>query len=147
MRLSVVLFALLVPLAVEAGEIYQYKDAQGRTVYSDVPPPDAKNVTRSSVAPASEGSPAARRTLAERERDLRKQQADRDQADQKAAKDKADAEARSRNCEDARGYLRTLESGERVVRHDANGERSFLDDEQRAADIARTKKAIQDFCK
>ncbi|MBL8480939.1 MAG: DUF4124 domain-containing protein [Rhodocyclaceae bacterium] len=147
MRLKAALFIALLPLAVEAGDIYQYKDAQGRTVYSDVPPPDAQNVKRSANTPASEGNSAAQRGLAERQRDLRKQQADREQADRKSAKDQADAESRARNCQDAEAYLRTLESGERVVRHDANGERQFLDDEQRNAEIDRTKKAVQDWCK
>jgi hypothetical protein len=43
--------------------------------------------------------------------------------------------------------LQVYESGERIATRDAQGERVYLDDSQRAAEIERTRKFIADKCK
>ena len=50
-------------------------------------------------------------------------------------------------CDEARGYVKSLESGIRISRTDANGERTFLDDDQRAKELERTQKIMADACK
>ena len=46
----------------------------------------------------------------------------------------------------AKAALRPLESGQRVARTNAQGERYFLDDAQVAQELASTRKVAQDAC-
>jgi hypothetical protein len=139
--------ALILLATVAWGDVYTWKDASGKTHYSDAPPPgvDARRVgAASSAAPfASE----QRRSLAEREAEFRKRRADSEEQRAKADTEKAAAEQRARACEDAKRYLTALESGQRVARYSDSGERVFLDDNEREAATADTRKRIQDFCK
>jgi len=43
--------------------------------------------------------------------------------------------------------LRTLQSGQRISSTNAAGERVFIDDEERAKEIERTQRAVNDWCK
>jgi transcriptional regulator with AAA-type ATPase domain len=45
-----------------------------------------------------------------------------------------------------RALLRTLESGQRIARTDAKGERSFLDEAQVAQEAAKARQAVQQWC-
>ena len=57
-----------------------------------------------------------------------------------------EARAKAENCQNAKAQLSLLESGQRIVKTDAKGERYFVDDEQRAADAVRARKAVSDWC-
>jgi hypothetical protein len=102
------------------------------------PPPAAAEQTR----PAA---PAAK-TLAEQEADFRKRAADRDKAAQKAEQDEAKAAERAANCSQAQGYLQMIESGARLMRPDAEGNRNFMDEDQRAAEVQKTQETIAKNC-
>ena len=65
----------------------------------------------------------------------------------KAEQERKDAEEGKRNCEDARNQLNALESGQRMSRVDASGERIPLDDEMRAQEIEKARKSVQSWCK
>jgi hypothetical protein len=67
------------------------------------------------------------------------------QAKEKAEKDKV-AQARAENCARARNYMQTLDSGVRIARTNAQGEREILGDEARAAETARTRELIAANC-
>jgi hypothetical protein len=68
-----------------------------------------------------------------------------------AAKQKADearqAAARADNCKRAQGAKATLDSGMRMARVNAQGEREVLDDAQRAAELKRVNEIIAASCK
>ena len=55
-------------------------------------------------------------------------------------------ERKAAECERARGYLKGIEEGQRIVRSDAAGNREYLDDNQRAAEAERTRKIVQSTC-
>jgi hypothetical protein len=57
-----------------------------------------------------------------------------------------DAEAKQENCARAREALRTFESGQRVSRTDAQGERYYLDDNAHASETEAARRAVQDWC-
>jgi hypothetical protein len=135
-----------------AGEyIYQWKDKSGQYVYSDNPPPGnipSRLLRRDAVGEISQPAPsAASPTTADRELELKKRQQEQGDKQAKAEKDGADAKARAQNCDSAKNQLAALESGQRVARFNAQGEREFLDDAQRSAEVERTKKIIADSCK
>ncbi|HEX5802690.1 MAG TPA: DUF4124 domain-containing protein [Azospira sp.] len=161
---TALLLALVVALPAQA-QIYQYKDASGKTVISDRPPPPGKTPakTYSAGGNASDGSAAANgtaeateaspsptagpKTLAERELEFKKRQKEQKEAADKAQKEAATQATRKDECERAKRQLQVLESGERVTMRDEKGERVFIEDEQRAAEIERTRKHIADACK
>ena len=82
-------------------------------------------------------------------------------SDLEAARKKSEAEAAAKakveeqriaalkadNCARAKTQLSTLESGIRLARANASGEREFLDDKQRAEETRRTKVVIGTDCK
>jgi hypothetical protein len=56
------------------------------------------------------------------------------------------AQAKRENCERAQESLRTLESGQRISRVDAKGERYFLEDAQIQQEAARARQLVQQNC-
>lgn len=141
-------------------DIYSWKDASGQVHYSDMPPPDAKvrAVRQGPIAPAkpaarpAEGEGAAApaaspQTYAEKELAFRKRRAEAAEAEEKARKTQANEEARQRECTENRAQLTALENGQRMHRLNENGERVFLDDDERAAAIERTRRAVEKLCR
>lgn len=150
------LTSLLLALPASA-QVYQWKDASGRTVVSDTPPPGnvkpSQSMGRSPAnavqpAPVKEGAaPAAPASTAERDLDFKKRQKENQEKADKAAKEQtANAESQE-NCKRARQSLTTLESGQRMTTTNEKGEREFMDDSQRQAEIARARKIADDSCK
>ncbi|MEW5888031.1 MAG: DUF4124 domain-containing protein [Pseudomonadota bacterium] len=139
--------ALILLATVAWGDVYTWKDASGKTHYSDTPPPGVDARRLGPVASPPAAASEQRRSLAEREADFRKRRAESEEQRAKADKEKADAEQRAKACEDAKRYLTALESGQRVARYSESGERVFLDDNEREAATADARKRIHDFCK
>ena len=132
----------------------KWVDANGQVHYSDVPPPPNANAkilrapsnVRADDSSASSG-PAATKTYAEREAELKKAQQAKKEAADKAAKAQAETEARKAYCATLQQNLRTLQEGIRTVEIDASGNRSVMDDEQRQQRIAKTQQDISANCK
>src|SRR4029078_1919998 len=72
---------------------------------------------------------------------------ERQEAEQKAQKDRADAEQKQQNCASAQTYLRTLQSGQRIVSSDAAGERVYMEDSQRQQAMERAQRSVSEWCK
>lgn len=53
----------------------------------------------------------------------------------------------SEGCERTKEYLRTLESGQRIARTNASGERYFLNEDQVAQEIVKARASVQQNCK
>lgn len=166
---SLALAAFVVFTSSPAAAQWAWKDDNGRTVYSDRPPPATVNTDRivrqppnkqtvlptpapvdPSATPAPDGKPAASATapksLAEQEMEFRKRQQERADAEKKAQDEQTKLAAKAADCERAKGYLRAVEGGERITRTDAAGNREYLDDAQRAAEAERTRKLVQSTC-
>ncbi|MHB1372890.1 MAG: DUF4124 domain-containing protein [Thauera sp.] len=158
--LVVALFSALPALA----QIYSWKDKDGRIHYGDTPPPTGEiNVIQRGPAPrpappaaapeaataggeAKAEDPARAPTLTEREQAFRERRAAAAEAEAKAAEEAAREAERERFCEQARNQLAALESGQRVSRFNAAGERELLDDATRGAEAARLRQQIAEHC-
>ena len=141
-------------------QTYKWTDANGKVHYSDQPPPanvkeQATVKLRKPAAPTSptpaasdKDAPEAKaKTYIEQEAEFRKRQvetAEREAAEKKKA---ADAAEKKQNCEQARAQLKLLQSGERITRSNASGEREYLNDPQMAQEIERGKKSVEGWCK
>jgi hypothetical protein len=87
-------------------------------------------------------------SVAEREADFRKRRAEAAEAQDKQQKEEAQKAQMQRACADAKNYLAGLESGARIARTDPKtGERVFLEDAQRAAELANARQSVQANCK
>lgn len=145
---------------------YSWIDARGVKQYSDMPPPASVPDSRILKRPGGTPAPAVRpesapvsddgknpvsenkgpMTTAERNADFQKRRAEQAEKQKKADEEAKIAADNARNCERARQYHRVLDSGERVARHDKNGERSFVTDEQRTQELKEAR-SILDKCK
>lgn len=146
---------------------YVWTDEKGVRQYSDQPPPASVPNSRiirgkgmpvpaasasaeagSKAGAASTGNtPAASApSLAERNADFNKRRAQQAANEKKAADEEKLSQQKKTNCERAANYKRTLESGMRVSRTDANGERAVLTDEERAQELRQAQQML-DSCK
>ena len=162
MKKTLVLLVGLAFAGVAQAQIKCWTTAEGKRACGDAPPPGAKVTTvkvpaaPSVAAPAAKGAAAkdaaakdAKKgplTPAEREQEYRKRQAEAQKTAHKAAEEKKDADAKRETCERAREALRSLESGQRIARTDAKGERYFLDDAQRAQEAGAARQLVQQNC-
>jgi len=139
-------------------EITRWVDESGRVHYSDGPPPVSaqskklrSNASSDSTSKANEtpaeSATSAPKTVAERAAELRKAQLAKQEAADKNAQKQAEADAQKVNCANAQQSLKALQDGIRLVEFDANGERSYIDDEQRQQRIAKTQEDITRLCK
>ena len=150
--------ACVLPLAAHA-QVYKWIDEHGRVRYGDTPPPKAK--AKAIATPAAPASSAAADTgtgakakdakkgpltPAEQEMEYRLRVKEAQEKAAKADKERKEKEARQQNCQNAQEALRTFESGQRVARTDAQGERYFLDDAQRAQEAASARQAVSQWC-
>jgi len=163
---SSLVFALVVIASTTAGisaqaETFQWKDSNGRTVVSDIPPPASAKDRRSigGVKPAvvSEAIPEkstdaskaadAPKSTAEKDLDFKKRQQEaKEKADKQAKEQTAETEKRD-NCERARRNLAALESNQLLSTIDDNGDRKVLDTSQREQEMERARKIMTDSCK
>jgi hypothetical protein len=142
--------------AAASAQTYKWTDQNGRVQYGDAPPPGVQATPLrpppAAPAPAAKAgdSKAAKKgplTTAEKEAEYRKRQEEAAKGREKLAQEQQAAEATKENCTRAQEALRTFQSGQRVARTDARGERYFLDDAQIAQETAKAQQAVQQWCK
>jgi hypothetical protein len=132
-------------------QTYQWKDASGRTIVSDTPPPSAARVLRSSGASANttenSGPAPAAKTLADKEQDFRKRQQEAREKADKDRKEQAAARDREENCRLARQNLGALESQQPIATFDENGQRQLMDSDRRQQELERTRRVVSESCR
>lgn len=104
----------------------------------------AANVKAASAALPTASAPQSAgldKELAER-----KKKAEQAQAEQRKFEEERLSKLKADNCERARQAQRTLESGVRMVRTNARGEREILDDADRAVEAKRLQGIVATDC-
>ena len=144
MAVAAVVFAA----GASANEIYKWTDEEGNVHYEDRP---AGMPTEERLAlnyRRTDSGAVQQRVNARHER-----QAARDEAkamaaaaEQEAADNAAAEEERKQACERARAKLETYLQSRRLYRTDANGERVYLDDEQRREARRKAEEQVTEFC-
>jgi hypothetical protein len=144
---------LLAPFAAHA-QLMKCVGSDGRVEYAAECPPGTKGqrtgISTTKEGPSSSGAPAAgqQKSLAEREAEFRKRQAAGAESRQKAEEKAAEDAQRRAACDQAQTYLRSLQDGHRISRIDPKtGERVFLEDPDRPAELARAQSAVSSNCK
>lgn len=141
--------ALLCLSASHAFAICKWKDANGRTQYSDAPPAGVQcEGTIKAPPPMNSGAaPAAPQSYQEKEMEFRKRRVEKQEAEKKADQEKQAADAKQQNCEAAKNRVLGLQRGGRVGRYDANGQIYYLSDEQIAKELSDAQKQADQICK
>lgn len=139
-----------------------WRDTNGRLIFSDQPPPASvpdKDIVRQpslprlpapAAAPAPESAKAAstpRPAGQDKELEVKKKQADEAAAAKKKADDDKLARDRADNCARAQQAKATYDSGVRIARTNAQGEREIIDDATRAAETRRLEGIIASDCR
>ena len=167
-RLFAALLALVCACATAqtapATTTWKWRDASGRLVASDLPPPAsvvAKDILERPtdlrrIAPPAPKAAASAPTAAaansgaprvDPELEARRRRAAEEQSAQAKAQQAQDNAARAENCGRAKGHLQALSEGQRMTRTNAQGEREVLDDKGRAEEMQRARAAITSDCK
>lgn len=153
--------------AVQAPALAQYtwRDARGQLHASDQPPPREipdKDIIRRPAARPSAAAPAAAASGAasaaaprsaaasapvDPELQQRRARAEQEAKAKAQAEEQRVASQRAENCQRARNHLATLDSGTRLVRVDARGERVVVDDAARANEAAEARRVIASECR
>jgi hypothetical protein len=156
MRKTLLFAAALAFAAAATAQQYKWVDRNGRTQYGDAPPPGVKATPLRGPAgpaapPSASATDAATRkgpmTPAEMEADFRKRKLEAEKAQEKQAAASQEAAAKKENCQRAQAYLQTLESGQRIARTDAKGERYYLEDADIAREKTEARQSVQSWCK
>lgn len=139
------------------------RDIPERDILERPAPPGARPAPAAVPASAAPGSAAAEGSAqadgappagaaadtprVDPELEARRRAAEQEQAKRQQAADAQLAAQRAENCKAARGHLAAMESGQRLVRFNEKGEREFLDDRQRAAEMQRARDVIASDCR
>lgn len=157
-------------LPLSASAQWQWVDNAGKKVFSDQPPPldvPEKNVLRRpggasaqrasvapAAAPAEPGAAAAtapalgpKPTGVDKELEEKTRKAEEAEKAKQAAEKQKIAQAKAENCTRAKQGKATFDSGIRVARVNAQGEREIMDDKARAGEAQRLQSVIDADCK
>jgi len=149
---------------------YTWKDAKGQLHASDQPPPReipdkdvirrpaAQRATTTTATPAATtasagasavpgGRPLPASAPVDPELQQRRAKAEQEAKAKAQAEEQRQAAVRAQNCQRAREHLATLDSGSRLVRLNAQGERIVVDDNARAREAAQARGVIATECR
>jgi hypothetical protein len=152
--------AALLLCAGSAHAQYSWIGENGVRHFSDLPPPPgtpphkilkapgrpalAASATSAAVpAPAMPAPPKTATTLAERDKAFQARIKLREEQEKKEAADAQLQRSIAANCQSARDAKAQAESGMRVARVDASGERRFMTDEEKAAQAAHANRILE----
>lgn len=160
--LRVVLLSLVCAVPAVSGAYWEWIDKGGRKVFSDrAPPPDVPAIKiikqpggpppavsgpLAAEAPARLAASAPRPEGKDKQLEEKKKLAQAEEAEKKKAHAQAVAKTRADNCARAKGAKAGFDSGARIVRTNEKGEREFLDDAARAAEVKRLERIIASDC-
>ncbi len=129
-------------------QIYKWVDENGKTQYTDQPPPTAvregQRLQIKSVPMTGGHASGKSGNLSEERLEFDKRQ---QQKREEESKQQAQAGENKKKCIDAQGQLRIYTDSPRLTVPDGAGGITYVDDEMRQKKIAEANKAIAEFCK
>lgn len=136
---------------------WKWRDADGRTQYSDRPPPPSvaekdilqrpTNAVRVAPAPGVPASAAASGASAPGRAASEPSSREKVERERKAQEDKARTEAMAENCRQAQNRQRMLESGVRLRSGTVGGESQPMTEQMRQDEIRQMQTVITANCK
>lgn len=165
MRRSLVVLSLALfgaTLALPAAAQWKWRGANGQIQYSDLPPPPGVSdrdilqrpgntgvrgaPTAAAAAASAASAPPLNPKAQEPELEAKRKKAEQEQAEKQKAEEQRIAAAKADNCKRAREQMRALDSGMRMARVNAKGEREVMDDKMRADEMKRAREMADSDC-
>lgn len=162
-RIALLSLVCLVPLAASAQ--WQWLDKDGRKVFSDQPPPPDVPPNRVLKQPGSRAAaaaapaapvaaaqpsgvdPALKPAGKDKALDDKRKQAEAAEAQKKKEHEAKVAAVRADNCTRAKSNKAQFDSGHRMAFINEKGEKDFMDDARRAAEVKRIDEVIARDCR
>jgi len=128
--------AIVISTSAFADDIYKWTDEDGNVHYGDRPSGEASEERLQFTYNRTSDAEDSRR-------EARTQATEQKQA---AEEDRIAAEDKQALCETSRAKVESMRAAPRIYREDAEGERVFLDDVQRAESIAMAETRAKEVC-
>jgi major membrane immunogen (membrane-anchored lipoprotein) len=140
--------AMTIASGAVANEIYKWTDENGNVHYEDRPTGAATEERLHMTYNRTDSSAVRQRTQARVDARTAREEAQTAAAEsqKEAAENAAVAAERAQKCEKSRARLESYLQARRVYRTDENGERVYLDDEQRQEARQKAEEQISEFC-
>ena len=137
-HLLALVLALALPVA--SAQVYKWVDEKGRVHYGEKPPVGAKSSTLK--PPTAPSAPAKAQDLQSQELDFRRRQVKKGEDEATQARETANRDAR---CNAAKENLSIAEQAALFRRQ--KGERVFLSDAERNAEIEKMRADVTRYCR
>lgn len=146
--LSCAVMALTLASGAMANEIYKWTDEDGNIHYGDRPSGAATEQRLAMSYRRTDSGSVDKRVQARAEATSAREEARAEAAaaEKEAEENAAIAAERDRKCERSRTRLETYLQSRRLYRTDDNGERVYLDDEQRSEARRKAEEQVAEFC-
>jgi hypothetical protein len=134
--------------SVFADSIYKWTDAEGYVHYEDRPSGEPSEERLQFSYNRTNSTAVHQRVQTQRDATATRQvaRADAEADRQTAAENRAAAEENLAKCQSYRARLKTMLESRRVYREDEAGERSYLDEAQRAEARSKAEELIKETC-
>jgi hypothetical protein len=146
-----VALALLIAAVPVSAQMLKCVSKDGKVEYATQCPPgttEQQTGIRNQPGAIKSAPPAQQKSLAEREAEFRKRQTEATESRQKEEQKAAESAQNREACLNAKANLAALQEGQRVSRVDPKtGERVFVEDAERPAEIARAQSLVANNCK
>jgi hypothetical protein len=130
-----------------SAQMYKYIDKNGKTVYTDQPPPEA-DPKAMHVPSSATGSPSAPgKTAVQQDKELQKGRDKSAENAKKADETAVRAKAEEERCQSARAAYQQYQLGGRLTRMNDKGEKVFLGDDEIDAARERSRQQVEQYCK
>ncbi|MDK9723890.1 MAG: DUF4124 domain-containing protein [Sterolibacteriaceae bacterium MAG5] len=147
MRAGIVFPLCLMFLAAgAAAQAYKWTDAQGKVHFSDSPPPDRK-ADKLSIKPAVPENPEAVARSRDWKSQLEESRVRQHQEQKREAAEQNKRQAAENRCQSARRSLDTLKRERPVYRFNKDGQKEYLEDKDRAAEVQRAQDRVDANCR
>jgi uncharacterized protein DUF4124 len=140
--------AITVSTSVFADDIYKWTDADGNVYYEDRPSGEPTEERLQFSYNRTNSTAVQTRVQAQRDTSTTRREAKAEAEAEKrtAAENRALAEENRAKCQTYRAKLKTMLESRRVYREDAAGERSYLDEAERAEARSKAEELIKETC-
>lgn len=140
--------AMTVSASVFADGIYKWTDANGNVHYEDRPSGEPTEERLQFSYNRTNATAVHERVQTQRDASATRQAAKEDAAAEQrtAAENRAAAEEQQAKCQTYRAKLKTMLESRRVYREDEAGERSYLDETERAEARSKAEELIKETC-
>ncbi len=128
-----------------ANDIYKWTDDEGNVHYGDRPSGEPTEERVFISYKRTDGAAVQARVAATQENNEIRREARAD-AERSEEEIRAEREERKKKCDDYRAKLETMVTSRRLYREDENGERVYLEDDERQEARQRAEELVAEYC-